>query len=114
MAPEINCHMSYGNISSDIFSCGVILFALATYAIPFNQAICSDSYYRFIIGNRFDLFLQAHNRRTNLSGANYDCFKDKELVDLIKGMLTHNPCKRITLAQIKAHPWLNGPVPTKE
>jgi serine/threonine protein kinase len=114
MAPEIICNISYGNISSDIFSCGVILFALTTCAFPFKFAKSSDSRYKYIMAHYFPLFLKAHKNRVDPHSANYDCFEDKELMDLIKCMFESNPCKRITLAQIKAHPWLNGPVPTKE
>jgi serine/threonine protein kinase len=104
--------MSYGNISSDIFACGVILFSLVTCALPFQLAVKSNYFYKYIMDNQFDLFLQARKKSYKPLKNNFDCFEDKELMDLIKRMLTPNPYKRITLAQIREHPWFNGIVPT--
>ena len=36
-----------------------------------------------------------------------------EAKDLISNILTSNPNKRLTLPQIKTHPWLKGIVPSK-
>jgi serine/threonine protein kinase len=36
------------------------------------------------------------------------------LKDLIQGMLDADPNRRLTIAQVKAHPWFQGPQATLE
>lgn len=56
MAPEVLARKPYQGHVADIFSLGVILFAMYAGHPPFETASPKDSYYQFINNNRIDLF----------------------------------------------------------
>ncbi|OCH86506.1 Pkinase-domain-containing protein [Obba rivulosa] len=93
-SPEIvNGHKYCGN-ATDIWSCGVILFALLTGRLPFDDK----------------------NVRTLLSKVKvgkYDMpsFIDPLAKDLLSRMLVVDVTRRITMTEILAHPWLEGATP---
>lgn len=70
MAPEIILGTNYRGIQTDLFAVGVILFMMRGARPPFGQAKTTDPYYRFIAGNRSDIFWKAHTRN-NPEGLNY-------------------------------------------
>jgi len=75
----------------DIWSAGVILYIMTAGAFPFTQAT-----------NRCELFM-------SLLQGNFK-FPEKmspELKDLLVKMWTVDPEQRITIPQIKQHPWFN-------
>lgn len=68
---------------------------------PFTRAETSDPFYRLICGNRADLFWKAHSKNKP-NGAE---FFSEEFKNLITSMLALNPAQRLTIEEIKAHPW---------
>lgn len=87
-SPEIVAGLTYHGSSSDIWSCGIILFALLTGRLPFDD----------------------ENIRTLLAKVKVGRFTmppelPSEAKDLIRRMLEVDPAKRITMDAIKAHPW---------
>jgi serine/threonine protein kinase len=80
----------YDGLKADIWSCGVILYAMVTGRLPFDD----DNLQR--------LLLKVQAGQFHLPSDLPD-----DLRDLIKKMLTVDPEERITLEEIKAHPWFN-------
>ncbi|KAA1098558.1 hypothetical protein PGT21_036476 [Puccinia graminis f. sp. tritici] len=78
-SPEIVAGINYHGSSSDIWSCGVILFALLTGRLPFDDENVSDLLTKVRIG--------VFNMPSDISGA---------VQNLIRGMLTVDPTKRLT------------------
>ncbi|KAJ3288396.1 MAP microtubule affinity-regulating kinase 1 [Rhizoclosmatium sp. JEL0117] len=74
----------------DIWSMGVILFALLAGKLPFRDSNVKELY-RKITSSSFDL---------------PSCI-GKESGDLIKIMLKANPMERATLEQVRQHEWIN-------
>ncbi|KAA1100401.1 hypothetical protein PGTUg99_026045 [Puccinia graminis f. sp. tritici] len=87
-SPEIVAGINYHGSSSDIWSCGVILFALLTGRLPFDDENVSDLLTKVRIG--------VFNMPSDISGA---------VQNLIRGMLTVDPTKRLTMEEIQSHPW---------
>ncbi|KAI0251441.1 kinase-like domain-containing protein [Lactifluus subvellereus] len=87
-APEVIEGCAYNGSSSDIWSCGVILFALLAGRLPFDDE---------------DL----HTLLEKVKIGSYDMPQsiDKRAQDLITRMLEKDVCKRITVEQILAHPF---------
>ncbi|KAF6014537.1 hypothetical protein HII12_001361 [Brettanomyces bruxellensis] len=88
-APEIVSGLRYHGSASDVWSCGVILFALLTGRLPFDDE------------NIRDLLLKVQR-------GHYEIVEDlsTEARDLISKMLTVDPEKRIKTRDILYHPLL--------
>lgn len=86
-APEIVSGLQYHGAESDVWSCGVILFALLTGRLPFDD------------DNIRDLLLKVQRGEFEI----YEALSD-EAVDLIHQMLTVAPEQRIKTNDILKHP----------
>jgi len=51
IAPEIREYRAYDGFKSDVFSLGVVLFALITGYLPFQQAKLDEKYYSLLSCN---------------------------------------------------------------
>lgn len=110
MAPEIHMRKPYIGSSVDLFACGIILFIMFTQHPPFTKAEPNDPFYRLLCANRADLFWKAHSKNKP-NGAD---FFSEEFKHLITTMLQFDPSHRLSMAEVKAHAWFNGPVATLE
>eukprot|EP00928_Gymnodinium_smaydae_P006986 TRINITY_DN124_c0_g1_i2.p1 TRINITY_DN124_c0_g1~~TRINITY_DN124_c0_g1_i2.p1 ORF type:complete len:581 (+),score=88.59 TRINITY_DN124_c0_g1_i2:137-1879(+) len=91
-APEMISGHRYKPCMVDIWSCGVILFALVCGCLPFESNEEDQ--------NHTELYKKILN-------AEYEVPDDisREVADLIGGMLTTDPTKRLTLEGIRQHVW---------
>jgi len=86
--PEAIVGQEYIGEGADMWSLGVILFAMAAGFVPFEA------------NNLPNLFWKIRR-------ALFKCpsFLSNELKDMIAGMLTVEPDKRMTVSEVKCHPW---------
>ena len=98
-APELLLDKPY-DLACDIFSMGVVLFILITGYPPFEQAHYSDRWFRPIEKGDYAKFWKYH--------AGCSISNDAKCKELLEKMLCFNPKERITIAQIKKHPWFNN------
>lgn len=101
MAPELHTRRPYFGESVDLFATGIILFIMFSQNPPFSRAEPNDPYYRLLCASD-PRFWAAHSR--NKPAGHYT----PDFQDLIKKMLDLDPARRLTLEQIKSHPWYNG------
>lgn len=87
-APEVISGRSYGGVEVDIWSLGVILFAMVCGRMPFDD----DSMPA--------LFNQIKEGKYQMPN-----YISSDVEDIINRMLQPNPVKRITMREIKDHPW---------
>ena len=90
-APEMVMGKKYNGIEIDIWSSGIVLYAMLCGYLPFEDD-CDENIYRNVVLGKFDI-------PERLS------FESK---DLIKKILEVNPKKRIKLKDIKDHKFLKG------
>jgi len=93
-APEVISGKMYAGPEVDVWSCGVILYALLCGSLPFDDENIPNLFKKIKGG--------IYNLPTNLSpGAR----------DLIPRMLLVDPLKRITIPEIRQHPWFTVRLP---
>ena len=87
-APEMISGKEYDGLYSDLWSCGVVLYCMLVGKLPFDDEDIKVLYY-------------------NIKSANYFLppFLSKVSQDLIRRILTTNPKRRISLEEIKKHPF---------
>ncbi|KAH9947545.1 Pkinase-domain-containing protein [Amylocystis lapponica] len=93
-SPEIVNGHKYCGTATDIWSCGVILYALLTGRLPFD-----DKNVRTLLS------------KVKLGKYDMPSFVDPLAKDLLSRMLVVDVTKRISMADILAHPWLEGTTP---
>jgi serine/threonine-protein kinase HSL1 (negative regulator of Swe1 kinase) len=95
-SPEVISGKPYSGAAADIWSCGVILYALLLNKLPFDH---ED------LPTLLELIMAGQYRIPS--------DVDPRAADLVRRMLTHNPAKRITMREIFNHPFFVS-VPMKE
>lgn len=80
----------YNGLQVDIWSCGVILFAMLCGYLPFEDPNTSALYKKILAGDyKIPKFVSPEGR------------------DLIKCILNTDPTKRYTIEDIRKHSWFN-------
>lgn len=90
VAPEVLADKGYDGKAADVWSCGVILYVLLAGFLPFDEGTMSKLFRR-------------------IQRADYELppWFDEGAKDLITKILVTDVKKRLTMKQIKAHPWFN-------
>ena len=97
----------YDGTLADIYSLGIVLFVLVMGFYPFDKPNITDSKFKFIIKKDFSGFWKKCDQKKSFSnnvinsGGNSAEFKD-----LFEKMICPKPKERISIEQIKKHPWL--------
>jgi serine/threonine protein kinase len=88
-APEMIAGKKYVGPKADMWSLGVVLFALVCGFLPFEHDNTSELYKKILKGD-------------------YKCpkFISPQVKDLLKKILNTNPKQRYTIAQCRKHPWM--------
>ena len=102
MAPELHQRKSYIGESVDLFACGIILFIMLSQNPPFSKADPNDPYYRLLY-NADEKFWTMHSRNKAPG------FYSPDFKSLLTKMLALDPNHRLSIEEIKSHPWVNGP-----
>lgn len=110
MAPEIHMKKAYNGTSADLFASAVILFIMVARHPPFTRAELHDPFYKPLVDNNHEVFWHLHTK----SKPGKDAFFSQEFKHLISAMLAFQPEQRLSLADVKAHPWMEGATATYE
>jgi len=100
MAPEmIRNPKGYDGMKADIWACGVILFIMLAGFPPFQKPDLSDWWFNKLVNGKHALFWQAHSRSAYFSD---------QTKDFLNKILNPDPEKRISITDMKKHPWWKG------
>ncbi|XP_070506602.1 serine/threonine-protein kinase BRSK2 isoform X2 [Chironomus tepperi] len=89
--PEVIRGEKYDGRRADVWSCGVILYALLVGALPFDD----DNLRQLLEKVKRGVFHIPH-------------FVPPDCQNLLRGMIEVNPEKRLTLSEINRHPWVTA------
>ncbi|KAK9139065.1 hypothetical protein Scep_008746 [Stephania cephalantha] len=92
VAPEVMLNGGYDGAVSDVWSCGVILYALLTASLPFDDR---------------NLVVLYQKVRQPQGKTNIPSWLSPGAQNLIMRILDPNPATRITIAEIKEDGWFN-------
>ena len=89
-APEIYKGKEYNGLTCDIWSAGIVLYAMSFGYLPFNDE-------------------DEQNNINNIMKGNYEIPEEAsvDLRDLLRSLIEIEPEKRMNLEQIKSHKWYN-------
>ena len=90
-APEMIAGKKYLGANVDIWSCGVIMFALICGFLPFEDPDTSKLYKKILSGE-FKI----------------PSFVSKDASDLMQKILNTDPEKRVKITDIRAHQWFQN------
>lgn len=87
-APEMVAGKKYDGLAADMWSCGVIIYAMVCGFLPFEDPKTNKLYQKIL-------------------NAEYSIpdFVSDECKDLIRKILCTDPTKRLSIEGIRAHPW---------
>ena len=105
MAPEILRRIPYSGIRSDIFSLGVILFALIIQKFGFEKATPSDELYRLIIQKKYEEYWE---KIGNIIGKEIIEKVSPEFKELYLKMVAYSPNERPSIEDIIKCEWLKN------
>ena len=88
--PEMLRGEQYNGEESDIWSCGIILYAMLCGALPYAES-------------KEDVIC----KKILTHGYVIPSFLSRSAIDLLNGMMEIDPKKRFTIEQIIKHPWFN-------
>ncbi len=109
MPPEMLEKNAYIGICSDLFAAGIILYVLVLGNMPTQKKAESDDYlYKFIRKKKYEQYWATIS---NLYGLNLESISE-EFFHLVTTMIKYDYKKRLTIDEIKEHPWLKGEVAT--
>jgi len=106
-APEVlaNLATGYDGYAADMWSLGVSIFAMLSGFFPLDEATANDW--------RYPKLLETQRRRFSTVATVYQWYKrpvhlSPEVVHMIDGLLTIDPQRRMTMEQLRSHPWIVG------
>jgi serine/threonine protein kinase len=99
MSPEIYKNRAFHGPTVDLWATGVILFLLLTGFPPWDRACDTDERYRYMSAGYLVQML-----------TEWQIPISADAKDLLQRMLFADPADRLSLQQVRAHPWMvNGP-----
>ena len=89
-APEMIAGKKYDGLNVDLWSCGVILFAMISGYLPFEDPVTANLYKKILTCEYLVPGWVSENAR-----------------HLLSRILDVNPQTRLSISQIRSHPWFN-------
>jgi serine/threonine protein kinase len=115
MAPELHLRQPYSGASIDLFAAGIILFNMISGTAPFQKAHpTGDSRYRLLCINDHNQFWTSHELNVQKQTGHQTQFFSDDLKDMLNSLFAYDPVLRMTISELKSHPWFQGDTVTFE
>ena len=111
MPPEMLEKNAYIGICADLFAAGIILYVLVLGNMPTQKKADSDDYlYKFFRKKKYEQYWTTISKLYSL---NLEVIS-AEFFHLVTTMIKYDYKKRLSLEEVKNHPWLKGEVATHD
>jgi len=100
MSPEVFSEKPFDGYAIDMWAVGVCLFMMLTGQSPWQKASPNDILFRNMSSGYVADILTNH----------WHFALSADAMDLLQRMLFGNPRHRLSLQQVRAHPWMDGPM----
>jgi len=100
MSPEVYSQRTFDGYAIDMWAVGVCLFMMLTGQSPWQKASPNDILFRNMSSGYVADILTNH----------WHFALSADAMDLLQRMLFGNPRHRLSLQQVRAHPWMDGPM----
>lgn len=109
MPPEMLEKNAYIGVCVDLFAAGIILYVMVLGNMPTTKWAESEDYlYKFIKKKKYEKYWTTIAETYDLDLS----VISEEFFHLVTTMLKYDYKKRLTIEEIKAHPWMQGEVAT--
>lgn len=99
MSPEIYKNKDpFDGFAVDVWAAGVILFLMLTGFPPWERACGTDERYKYMSAGYLVQML-----------TEWELGLSSDAMDLLQRMMWNDPKDRLSLEQVRAHPWMQGP-----
>lgn len=105
-SPEIHSKLPFTAEAADLFAAGIVLFAMVTGHMPFMKASQDDQLYGHFYTHNQAKFWSYHEKLMRKKGIKFEF--SENFKDLIERMFDVSPRRRLSLSDIKAHPWMKS------
>lgn len=100
LSPQIACHQkSFQANKSDIWSLGVVFFAVAVGKMPYEKPKETDNAFKYIMHGKISELMRSLKCLMYVS---------KDMLDLMHHMLIYDEYNRFNIEQVLAHPWFSA------
>lgn len=103
LAPEIHADRNFDPKDGDLFAAAIMLFCMISGSMPFNKATECDKLYKYVIEGDLEKFWGFHEAVANVYSSKQVFTED--LKDLFARMFNPDPKQRLSIKDIKKHPW---------
>jgi len=109
LSPEMLEKMPALLTQADLFALGVTLFTMVNCFLPFGSAASSDRIYSLLKQRKYaDFWEYQEEKRSEFFPLEAERECSAEFRDLVNRMLEFDPKLRISMKEIKEHPWCQG------
>ena len=102
-APEMHVSRKFDAKDADLFAAAIVLFCMISGSMPFVKATECDKLYSNFFNESTTSFWSFHE--TVSSGDSSEELFTEDLKDILEKMFNPDPKKRLSLTEIKKHPW---------
>jgi serine/threonine protein kinase len=100
MSPEIYKNKdAFDGYAVDVWAAGVILFLMLTGFPPWERACATDERFKYMTAGYLVQML-----------SEWELGISSDAMDLLQRMMWLDPKDRLSLDQVRGHPWMQGPV----
>jgi len=103
-SPELLLDYEYSGVKADLYALGIVLFIMVFGCRPFTEAKLSDTLFHLLLQNPLQFWLSHPVAKRRIDEKTVS----QETIDLLTRMLIVDPANRLSLQEIKEHPFMKA------